>query len=210
MDLPNKQDPKPDPPKEGAAVKKDIKPVVLEGTIVKAQRPATRRFLDYLFAESPQDLVKRVARDTLVPRAKAGVEEALNSFIHGMFWGQGSSPLTGVVKGTVLRGGGVNYNAVSSSPPSGLTMAREANQSRSTGNYQDLVCPTQDVAERILAQLYDVFNQYRVVAVADLYEMASITPAPSDNAYGWLSLDGARITKERDGYVLALPRPSLI
>lgn len=203
MDLPNKQAPPEEPPK------KHIVPIVADGLVVKAPRPVTRRFLDFVFAESPQELVKRVARDTLVPRAKAGVEEALNSFIHGMFWGSGSAPLSSIVKGTVLRGGGMNYNAISSQQ-SALTMAREANTARSNGTYEDLVCPSQEVAERLLANLYEVFNQYRVVAVADLYEMANIVPSPSDNAYGWMSLDGARITKERNGYVLALPRPTLI
>lgn len=204
MDLPNKQAPPPQEPP-----KKDIKPIVSEGLVVKAPRPMTRRFFDHMFAESPKVLVRRVVENTLVPRAKAGVEEALNSFIHGMFWGQGQAPISNIVKGTVLRGGGVNYNTISSQP-SALTQAREANTNRSTGNYQDLTCPTQEIAERLLAQLYEVFNQYRVVAVADLYEMANIVPSTSDNAYGWLSLDGARITKERDGYVLALPRPTLI
>jgi len=206
MDLPNKSlPPAPEPEK------KHIVPVVSEGTIVKAPRPMTRRFLDFIFAESPQDLMKRVGRDVLVPRAKAGMEEAMNNFIHGMMWGQGQAPMSSIVKGTVLRGGGMNYNAISSqTQPSALTMAREANQARSPGGYEDLVCPTQDIAEKLLTQLYDVFNQYRVVAVADLYEMAGIPPATSDNAYGWLSLDGARITKERNGYVLALPRPTLI
>lgn len=207
MDLPNKSaSPPPEQPK------KEITPVVASGLVAKAPRPMTRRLLDYAFAESPKDLVKRVARDTLVPRAKAGVEEALQNFIHGMFWGQGPSPLSGVVKGTVLRGGGMNYNAIStgSALQQAQAQAAAAAPQRSSGNYEDLVCPTQEVAERILAQLYQVFNQYRVVAVADLYEMANITPATSDNAYGWLSLDGARITKERNGYVLALPRPTLI
>lgn len=208
MELPNKQAQHP-PPNPADVPKKNIKPVVVEGTVVKAPRPVTRRFLDFVFAESPQELVKRVAKDTLVPRAKAGVEEALQSFIHGMFWGQGPSPVSGIVKGTVLRGGTTNYNAVSTQQ-SGLQMAREANEARSSGGYEDIVCPTQNVAERILAQLYDVFNQYRVVSVADLYEMANIKPAPSDGAYGWMSLDGARISKERNGYVLALPRPTLI
>jgi hypothetical protein len=205
MDLPNKSA---IPPAEDPNKKKII-PVVDAGLVVQAPRPMTRRFLDFVFAESPKVLVKRVVENTLVPRAKAGVEEALQSFIHGMFWGQGSAPMSSVVKGTVLRGGGVNYQSISSQP-SALTMAREANTSRSTGNYEDLVCPTQEIAERLLTQLYEVFNQYRVVAVGDLYEMASIPVSPSDNAYGWLSLDGARITKERDGYVLALPRPTLI
>lgn len=203
MDLPDKSAPPPQEPK------REIKQVVADGLVARAPRPMTRRFLDFVFAESPKDLIKRVSRDTLVPRAKAGVEEALQNFIHGMFWGQGQAPLSNIVKGTVLRGGGMNYQAISTTQ-SALQQAQAASPTRSTGNYEDLTCPTQEIAERLLANLYEVFNQYRVVAVGDLYEMAGITPAPSDNAYGWLSLDGARITKERNGYVLALPRPTLI
>ncbi len=203
MELPNKQAPPPDEP-----AKKHITPIVADGLVTKAPRPVTRRFLDFVFAESPKELGKRVLTNTLVPRAKAGMEEAINSFIHGMMWGNSQPPISSIVKGTVLRGGGVNYNAVSHQP-SALTQAREANTSRS-GPYEDLVCPTQEVAERLLAQLYEVFNQYRVVAVADLYEMASIPTSTGDNAYGWLSLDGARITQERGGFVLTLPRPTLI
>lgn len=208
MDLPDKTA---SPPQEQP--KKHIAPVVADGLVVRAPRPMTRRFLDYAFAESPKDLVKRVARDTLVPRMKAGLEEGLQNFIHGMFWGQGQAPLSNIVKGTVLRGGvGMNYNSIStgSALQQAQAQAMAASPTRSQGTYEDLVCPTQDIAERLLANLYEVFNQYRVVAVADLYEMANITPATSDNAYGWLSLDGARITKERNGYVLALPRPTLI
>jgi hypothetical protein len=105
----------------------------------------------------------------------------------------------------------MNYNAISTGSAMQQAQAQAApGPTRSSGNYEDLVCTTQEVAERLLAQLYEVFNQYRVVAVAELYEMANITPSASDNAYGWLSLDGARITKERNGYVLALPRPTLI
>lgn len=206
MQYPNKQNtPPPEEPK------KVILPVVAEGTIVKTPRPITRRFFDFVFAESPKAIVGRIGTDILVPRMKAGVEEAFVSFVHGMFWGQGQAPMSTIVKGTVLRGGGVNYNGISTAAqPSALTQARQANEARAPGGYEDLVCPTQGVAERILAQLIDVFNQYRVVSVADLYEMANIKPGPTDGAYGWLSLDSAKITKERDGYVLALPRPTLI
>lgn len=207
MDLPNKQAP---PPPEQP--KKDIKQVVADGLVARAPRPMTRRFMDYVFAESPKDLAKKVLTNTLVPRGKAALEEAANGFLHGMLWGQGSPPLSNIVKGTVLRGGGMNYNAISTGSALQLAQAQAAapQPTRSAGGYEDLVCPTQEIAERILAQLYQVFNQYRVVAVADLYEMANITPATSDNSFGWLSLDGARITKERNGYVLALPRPTLI
>jgi hypothetical protein len=203
MDLPNKQE----PPKE--VPKKNIVAVVGEGVVVKAPRPVTRRFFDFVFAESPKDIAKRVLTNTLAPRLKAAGEEAANNFLHSMLWGQGSAPVSSIVKGTVIRGG-TNVYAQASGQPSALQQAREANQSRPSGIYQDLTCPTQEIAEQILAQLYDVFNQYRVVSVADLYEMAKIPVSTSDNAYGWMSLDGARITQDRNGYVLALPRPTLI
>jgi hypothetical protein len=97
-----------------------------------------------------------------------------------------------------------------SQQPQAITQARQANVSRSSGNYEDVLCATQQQAELLLANMYDLINQYRIVAVADLYELAGFNTKPSDQAYGWTSLDGARITHERDGYRLELPRPSLI
>lgn len=206
MEFPDKQQP---PANPADIPKKVIHPVVGEGVVVKAPRPVTRRFFDFVFAESPKDIAKRVVANTLAPRLKAAGEEAANNFLHSMLWGAGAPPVSSIVKGTVLRGGG-NVYAQASTQPSGLQQAREANQARPSGIYQDLTCPTQEVAEQILAQLYDVFNNYRVVSVADLYEMAKIPTSTSDNAYGWLSLDGARITQDKNGYVLGLPRPTLI
>lgn len=199
MDLPDKTIPLAPP-------KKDIKQVVQGASLVK--RPATRRFMDFVFAESPKTLGKKIGRDVVVPRIKAGLEQAFNEFLSGMLWGDGSNrPAGHIVQGTVLRGGGVNYNQASTSL---LSQARQANVSRSSGNYQDIVVPTQQFAETLLANMYELLNQYRVVAVADLYESAGLTPAISDNSYGWTSLDGARISKVRDGYLLELPRPTLI
>jgi hypothetical protein len=204
MDLPDKSDrPKDKPPP------KNIKPLVTSG-VKKATRPATRRFFDFLLAESPKDLVRRTGREILVPRAKAAVEEALNSFLHGMFWGNSQPPPSQLVRGTVLRGGGINYSQ-QSTQMSGLQQARQAlPQQQHWGNYQDLVCETQQMAEFILANLFETINNYNVVTVADLYEMANITPSPSDGSYGWTNLDTARISKVRNGYSLELPKPYLI
>lgn len=206
MDLPNKSDsgqPQPQP-------KKNLEQVVTGAKQVP--RPATRRFFDFLLAESPKDLVKKIGRDVLVPRAKAGVEEAIQSFIHGMFWGN-SQPPSNMVRGSVIRpsGGSVNYHQIAPSQQSGLQQARQALPSQQqSGNYQDLVCVTQQQAELLLANMYDLLNQFNVATVGDLYELAGISPSVSDNAYGWTNLDRARISKVRDGYLLELPRPYII
>ena len=207
MEFPDKTEHIPTP---GVPQKKVIKPVIAGATQVK--RPATRRFFDYLFAESPKNLGKKVGREVVVPRLKAGLEEALNSFISGMMWGDGSRPVSGMVRGTMLRGNGTTYAQISAAQPSGLQMARQATVGAADngGNYKDLIVPTQQDAEVLLANLYDVFNQYRVVTIGDLYEMAGFTASISDNAYGWTNLDGARIRPIGNGYVLELPRPHLI
>lgn len=198
MDLPDKS--------VGATPKKEIKVI---GQAIQVKRPATKRFFDFLFAESPKDLAKKVGRDVIIPRMKAGFEEAAGSFLSGMLWGGGSRPPSNIVSGTVLRNGAVNYSGISTQ--NAMLAARQASVPvQSSGNYQDLVVPTQEIAESYLANMYTLLNQYRVVAVADLYEMAAITPAISDNGYGWTSLDGARISKIREGYLLELPRPTLI
>lgn len=200
MDLPNKSD-------NGQPPQKKITQVASGAQEVN--RPATRRFMGFLFAESPSDLSKKIGRDVIIPRIKAGVEEAIGSFIHGMFWGGGATnPLQQFARGTVIRGGGTNYNAISSQL-TGLQQAQAASRP-SAGPYSDVVLPTQEMAERVLANMYDTLNQYRVVSVADLREMVGITPGTQDNAYGWMSLDNARISKTRDGYLLEMPRPSLI
>lgn len=200
MDLPDKS--KPEQPK------KVIKRVVPVGAAQTSSRPASRRFFNFVFAESPKTLLRNVAENILLPRAKAGIEEAANSFIHGMMWNGGQQPpVSQIVRGAVLSGSssrGMNYAALSApgTPAVPATVAKEA-----TGPYQDIVVGTQEYASDILANAYDLLNQYRVVAVGDLYESAGITPAPHHNSYGWYSLDGARITKQRDGYLIELPRP---
>jgi hypothetical protein len=198
MDLPDKTA-APQPTKQ-------VKRIVPAGAAKSASRPASRRFFDFVFAGSPKELAKRTVENVVVPRAKAAVEEAFNSFVHGMFWGGGSSPASQIMQGTVLRGGGVNYNAISNNPQ---TLAAAASPSPA-GPYQDLIVPTQEYAEALLAHMFDLHNQYRVVAVADLYEAAQMTPDIQLNGLGWYSLDGSKITKERDGYRLSLPRPQKI
>ena len=194
---------------ENRPPKKEIKPVVVGAVL--SPRPATRRFFGFLLAESPRELGAKIARDIIVPRIKAGFEESANSFLSGMLWGSsGSRPVSTMLQGTILRGGGTNYNAISSQP-SALSQAMAANQSRSSsGPYQDVVCPTQERAEMLLAGMFDLLNEYRVVTVADLYELANMTPQTTHDSYGWYSLEGSKITHERDGYRVALPMPKLI
>lgn len=205
MDLPDKS--KPPAPQQN---KKRTQPI--KGVIAKpAKRPATRRFFDYVFAESPKEIGKRVLKDTIAPNLRMGVYQAAEGLLSGVVFG-GNRPAGGGLfnMSPAMRGGGINYNAVSTAQ-SALQQAAMANQTRpNVGNYHDLAFPTAESAELAFAGLLQAFNQYRMVAVADLWELANMSPDPSMNAYGWHSLEGARIVSDRRGYVLELPHPVLL
>lgn len=202
MELPNKSDTGPNRPQKPA----HMTPVVPGAVPVK--RPATRRFFDYMFAESAKDVSKKVGSEVVMPRIKSGIEEAFRTFLHGVLWGGGSSIGPNIVAGTVLRGGNNVYHNAGTTPSQ--VLAAQANVSRAAPSYQDLVYGTQSFAETVLANMIDTLNQYRVVTVADLYEISNVTPPQGSGATGWTNLDSARIMKNRDGYVLELPRPRMI
>lgn len=202
MELPDKSNP--------VAAPRVVKaPVVPKGGAKETKRPVGRRFLDYVFAESPKKVMLGVIQQTLVPQLKAASEQAVNGFIHGMLWNNGSSPMSnGMMRGTVLRGNGVvvntqDYNALSN--PAVLQAAAVAGTM--TGPYKDLTLQTQAHAEALLASILSDLNQYRVVTVSDLYEYASLTPSDSHANYGWYSLEGSRIVQDGSGYTLMLPKP---
>lgn len=199
MDLPDKTlGQQPTPPKKVQG------PVASGAKLVK--RPATKRFMDFVFAESPKEMSKKVGRDVIVPQLKQGLQAAILAFTNGMFWGGGQNPGQAFMQGTVLRPGMTAYNQVSQNM-GGMGMASQAVVNRQAGNYQDITFPTMQMAEAVLGNLYELFNQYRMVSVGDLYELAGIKGEISDNAFGWTSLEGARITAQGAGFLLSLPRP---
>jgi hypothetical protein len=179
---------------------------VVSGTKVK--KPLTKRMRDAVFTDNPKALGSQIGKDILVPRLKLGVQEALNSLIAGMLWGNISNQpsLSQRVMGNVLRPH-TPYSQVSS--PQAQLQAQQAVQ-RTGGNFENVVCPDEMSAANLLAKAMDYIAEYNVMAVGDLYEMATIPTGVSDAAYGWHSIQGARIVQTVDGWELKLPPPSLL
>lgn len=202
MEFPNKSE---NP--QTAPQKKVLAPIVPPGAM-KVKRPATRRFLDFVFAESPKVIARNVANNVLMPRLKEGTLQALNSFASGMLYGNGAPPQN-VMTGSLLRNGGLNYQAISNTP-SGLQQAMAANQSRPTVKYQDVRFNNQQHAEVVLANLFNLLKQFNQVAIGDLNDMLGISSEISDNAYGWTTLNGATISQDKNGWLLELPPSKLL
>lgn len=201
MDLPDKTA----PVANQQTPRQPQKPVI--AGVVAVKRPATRRFLDFVFAESPKAIAAKIGRELLVPRAKVAFLDAANGFLSGMLLGQNGG--INMLGQSTMRGGGMNYQAISSGMTP-MAQAMAVTQAQTNMGYQDLVVPTQHDAEILLSNMFALLNKFNAVTVADLKEMANMTTSISDNSYGWRSLDGARIVAERNGFSLQLPKPTIV
>ena len=57
----------------------------------------------------------------------------------------------------------------------------------------------------------ELIERYKVVTVADLYDLADIsTDNYMSNKRGWIDLRNAEVVRIRDGYVIKLTKPMVI
>ena len=74
--------------------------------------------------------------------------------------------------------------------------------------FDDIVLETRREAEEVLDRMEDLIDTYKIVSVADLYDLVGISGNYTDNKYGWSNLRSARVESLRygDGYILKLPK----
>lgn len=53
-------------------------------------------------------------------------------------------------------------------------------------------------------------SDYKVVSVGEVHEMLGLEWTHADQNWGWFAIGDARITADRDGYVLDLPPPEAL
>jgi len=79
-------------------------------------------------------------------------------------------------------------------------------------SYDDITFEFKDDALEVLDRMDEIVEQYGVVRVSDLFEMAGRTGnGPTDHNYGWTSTRNASVERDRSGeYYIKIGRPSPI
>ena len=76
--------------------------------------------------------------------------------------------------------------------------------------YDEIILETLDEAEKVLSFISDIFEDYGVVYVADVYDLCGVPSNFKDNKIGWNdshSVSKMHILKTKYGYKLKLPKP---
>ena len=186
--------------------------IVSEGKAVRRKTPLGTKLKNFIVGENANAVVDFLLFDVIVPAAKNTVADVVTQGIEQRLFGEvrsasrrtGQRPNSG---GLSSNGPRVHYDRMSNNT-SASRPAREHTPRR--GGRHDIgqiVIPTRGEALEILEMMGAIINQFEVVTVAELMEMADMTAQYTDHRYGWTNLRDASVRRVHDGYLLDLPQP---
>lgn len=176
---------------------------VIKGSVVTRKKPLSRRFAETFFGEDVGSVSSYLIQDVFIPATKSTVYEMIRGGFEMLIFGE--------TRGTHGRRdrGGRSY--VSYDKASYRDERRDISpRNRARHNFDDIVIESRTEADDVINCLVDLVEDYGFASVADLYDLVGIAPNFTDNKYGWDNLRTAKPERVRDGYLLDLPRPTLL
>ena len=189
---------------------------IATGKVIQRKRPIGVRFKEYLIGSDSRDVLKYVRSDVLLPRIRDLIFELGNVALERRIYGETYRPRGrgGIL--SAVAGGPVRYDGfassrptMSSTPPWRPEPQRSVSpQARAMHDFQEIILENRGQAERVIETLFSLVDEYQQATLVDLYSMVGITPAYTDEKYGWTSMEGSRVRAIRGNqYLLELPRP---
>lgn len=182
------------------ASEKRVEKIVTGNVKTKEKKPT--KFADIFVAEDLGTVVANVATDIVVPALKKLFADMIRDGVDMMLWGS---------RRRSDRDRGYNSNYVSYRDYSDRDR-RDDRRSRDDGRVRrrfdcsEIIFENRAEAMNVLDEMEALIRKHGLVRVADVYDMVDITAPYTANDYGWTSLKRADVVKDRDGYILDLPK----
>lgn len=171
---------------------------VVSGKTSTKKKSGIRKLSDTFLSEDVGNVKSYIFSEVLLPAAKKLVSDIVTNGINMLLYGE--------IKNKKGNSSKVSYSRYYDDR---CDRSRDYRSPvvRNNFDYDEIIFETRGDAEAVLDAMYDILNQYKVVSVAELYDLASITTHNyTCNNYGWIDLRGSSVVRVRDGYILKLPR----
>ena len=183
---------------------KNVKAVA---TGTREKKGLFKRLKESIFAAGPKEVKESIVKDVIVPSLKDFFADTLYTVVDVALYGRGGGRSSRGRKGRKSSGGVIDYNKEST-----RRHDRERDSGRRSTGYSldNIFFPTREEADAVFDALVEELDDKGEVSVYYFYELAGITAAYTDQAWGWTSLEGTGYIRNEDGYALALPKPKLL
>lgn len=168
---------------------------VVSGKTSTKKKSGMRKLSDTFLSEDVSNVKSYIFSEVLLPAAKKLVSDIVTNGTNMLLYGE--------IKNKKGNSSKVSYSRYYDD----RSRDYRSPVVRNNFDYDEIIFETRGDAEAVLDAMYDILNQYKVVSVAELYDLASITTHNyTCNNYGWVDLRGSSVVRVRDGYILKLPR----
>lgn len=173
---------------------------VVTGTVKRKKKGLFDKFMGNIISEDAPSVKSYIFGDVLIPAIKKAISDIVTDGIDIILYGESRK---GRGRSTADRVSYRNYYDGGYSRP--RISERQALMSGQY-SYDDIILPTRGEAEEVLTRMDELMDTYGLVRVADLYDLVGITGEYTDNRYGWTNITRAEIIRNRDGYMIKMPR----
>lgn len=187
--------------RENAVSNEHVTKPVVKGKVTTQKKSGGRKFFSNFISEDIASVKDYVLSDVILPAIKDTVADTITNSINLFLYGEtrGRSSRSG------SRGSSyTNYSGISNNRQQKVVRGRRGL------DIDDIILESRGEAEDVLDGLMDVLDNYRIVTVADLYDLIGLQADYTSNKYGWTRLSTARVRPVPQGYLLDLPRPEYI
>lgn len=172
---------------------------IVTGQVKTKKKSKFSKFTEEFISEDAKNVKSYVFGEVLIPAIKKAISDIVTDGIDIILYGE-SRKRNG--RSTADRVSYRSYYDQDRRVSSGnQRMAVAAGYS-----YDDIILSTRGEAEEVLARMDELMATYGLVRVADLYDLVGITGNYTDNKYGWMNIQSARIDRVREGYIIRMPR----
>lgn len=184
--------------------KKQVTKVVKGKTNTK-KKSELSRIASNIISEEAKSIKEYAIYDVIIPVVKDTITQLIKGSIDMMFYGE--------VRSSSSRRSSSNASKVSYRDfYEERSSRRDTTRVSTRYSYDDITFEFREDANEVLNRMDEIVEQYGVVTVADLFDLAGITGnGYTDQNYGWTSTRSASVERNRHGeYFLKLQRPSSI
>lgn len=173
---------------------------VINGNAKTRKKSDGRKLMDMLVTEDISSVKSHVFMDIIVPAIKKAIDDVVSDGIHMILYGG---------KGRDRHRGPASRVSYSRYYDERTSQRDERNRERIRNgiDYDNIIFDSRGDAEAVLEAMDGVLEQYGMVRLADLYDLADISSNNyMANRYGWTDIHTAQAVRVRDGWMLKLPR----
>lgn len=166
---------------------------ITDGKVLTKKKSPLNRLISTFIAEDITDVKNYLIEEVAIPYVKDAILDGMEML------------LTGKTRGRTYKNEKkTNYSYISSNPSRNN---RSSGDTRRKTDFNNLIFETRAEAEEVLSRMIDALETFQVVSIADLYDLCGVTGEITDYKWGWENLSSADVKRDREGYILNLPKP---